>query len=64
MAALGHGLVGDSVYGYKSKLIGRQALHAWKLSFEFKGKMFEYVLPVPQDMKALMHALKQGQSFK
>ncbi|KKQ32383.1 MAG: Pseudouridine synthase [candidate division TM6 bacterium GW2011_GWF2_37_49] len=64
MAALGHGLVGDSVYGYKSKLIDRQALHAWKLSFEYNGKKFEYVQPVPEDMKTLLHNLKHGQSFK
>lgn len=64
MAAIGHGLVGDSVYGYKSKLIERQALHAWKLSFEYKGKKFEYTQPVPQDMKLLLYELRQGQSFK
>jgi 23S rRNA pseudouridine1911/1915/1917 synthase len=64
MAALGHGLVGDSVYGYKSKLINRQALHSWKLSFEYKGKKFDYTLPVPQDMKNLLQELKQGHAFK
>lgn len=64
MSALGHGLIGDSVYGYKSKLINRQALHAWKLSFEYKGRKFEYVQTVPQDIKLLLQSLRQGQSFK
>jgi 23S rRNA pseudouridine1911/1915/1917 synthase len=64
MSALGHGLVGDPVYGYKSKFIGRQALHSWKLSFEYKGKKFEYVQAVPQDMKLLLQDLRQGRSFK
>lgn len=64
MAAIGHGLIGDSVYGYKSKLIDRQALHSWKLSFEYKGKKFDYTLPVPQDMKTLLEKLKLGESFK
>ena len=64
MAALGHGLVGDASYGYKSKFIDRQALHAWKLSFEYKGKKFDYMTQVPNDMKLLLKKLKQGESFK
>lgn len=64
MAALGHGLVGDTLYGYKSRFIERQALHSWKLAFEYKGKKFEYSLPVPQDVKDLLKKLKQGESFK
>lgn len=63
MAAIGHGLVGDSLYGYKSKLISRQALHSWTLSFEYKGKKFNYQVPVPQDMKILLQKLKNGENF-
>jgi 23S rRNA pseudouridine1911/1915/1917 synthase len=63
MAAIGHGLVGDSVYGYKSRLIARQALHSWKLSFEYRGKAFNYQIPVPQDMKFLLKKLKSGEKF-
>lgn len=63
MAAIGHGLVGDSLYGYKSRLISRQALHSWRLSFEFKGKKFHYQIPVPQDMKILLQKLKSGENF-
>lgn len=63
MAAIGHGLVGDALYGYKSRLISRQALHSWKLSFEYKGKKFNYQVPVPQDMNILLQKLKSGENF-
>ena len=33
MAHLGHPILGDSLYGEKSQVIDRQALHALKLSF-------------------------------
>ncbi len=52
-AALGHSLVGDSVYGRASDLIARQALHAWQLSFTFKGQSFSYTAPLPDDLQAL-----------
>jgi 23S rRNA pseudouridine1911/1915/1917 synthase len=63
MAAIGHGIVGDTLYGYKSRLIARQALHSWKLSFEYRGKQFNYQIPVPQDMKILLKKLKNGEKF-
>lgn len=63
MAAIGHGLVGDSLYGYKSRLISRQALHSWNLHFEYRGKKFNYQIPVPQDMKILLQKLKSGENF-
>ena len=33
MSHIGHPLLGDTLYGHESKLIDRQALHAYKLSF-------------------------------
>ena len=33
MSYIGHPLLGDTLYGHESKLIDRQALHAYKLSF-------------------------------
>ena len=33
MSHIGHPLLGDTLYGHESKLINRQALHAYKLSF-------------------------------
>jgi 23S rRNA pseudouridine1911/1915/1917 synthase len=58
-AALGHGLLGDAVYGIKSKLIARQALHAWKMSFIFKEKEFSYEAPLPDDLKLMLDELEK-----
>ncbi len=58
-AAIGHGLYGDETYGIPTPLIDRQALHSWKLAFEYKGQQFNYSTPVPQDFKALLVTLSQ-----
>jgi 23S rRNA pseudouridine1911/1915/1917 synthase len=55
MAALGHTLLGDSVYGSSSPLIKRQALHSWQLMFEYQGKSYSYTCPLPDDMKQVVH---------
>ncbi|MFH1461466.1 MAG: RluA family pseudouridine synthase [bacterium] len=57
-AAIGHGLIGDDSYGYQSKLISRPALHAHKISFEYKGQKFEYKKEVPQDFEELLNNLE------
>lgn len=57
-AAMGHGLIGDNSYGSKSKLINRPALHAHKISFEYKNQKFEYKKEVPQDFEELLNKLK------
>ncbi len=58
--AIGHPLVGDSLYGFKKgkKTIRfhqkkRQMLHAWKLSFRhpWSGKRVEFKAPLPDDME-------------
>ena len=65
-AAIGHGLLGDTMYGIKSKFIKRQALHSWKLSFEFEvsnnsqEKHFSYSVPVPDDFRRLLFLLKDS----
>ena len=56
-AAIGHGVIGDEIYGYNSKFIDRQALHSWKMSFEFNEQKFNYLKPVPQDFSNLLKAL-------
>ena len=58
-AAIGHGLIGDDLYGYQSKLISRPTLHAWKLSFEYEGKMFNYHEIIPEDFKDLLICLNK-----
>src|SRR4029077_13713238 len=47
-ASIGHPIVGDGIYGKKSKHIKRQALHAYRLVFEFDGKQFDISKNVPE----------------
>jgi 23S rRNA pseudouridine1911/1915/1917 synthase len=57
LAEAGFPIVGDALYGTKGslhpELIGRQALHAWKLSFPHPrtGKVLRFQAPVPADFK-------------
>ncbi|MCK4650626.1 RluA family pseudouridine synthase [Candidatus Babeliales bacterium] len=53
-AAIGHGLLGDDMYGYISKFIQRPALHAHKLEFEFNSQKFNYSQNPPQDFEDLL----------
>ncbi|MCK4499285.1 RluA family pseudouridine synthase [Candidatus Babeliales bacterium] len=54
MAWLGHPIVGDAIYGQSSKqLINRQALHAYKCEFEYKGREYSYEAGMPEDIKKL-----------
>lgn len=57
-AAIGHGLLGDSLYGSKSKMIKRQALHSWKISFTFREKLYSYTCPLAEDFKKLIETLE------
>ncbi len=57
MAWLGHPLVGDFLYGVEDKtLIGRTALHSWKLELRqpLTDKVLNITAPVPQDMLNLL----------
>lgn len=63
-AAIGHGLIGDKTYGKPSDLIKRQALHAWKISFEHGGEKYAYHCPVPLDMKELLIFLHTKEQTK
>ena len=60
-SALGHPLVGDTVYGKKSKLIDRQALHAHTISFTFNDKQYSFSQDIPNDMDLLTKTLKPFQ---
>lgn len=55
--AMNHPILGDTVYGKKTLLIKRQALHAHKLSFTYKGVSYAFVAPLPADMHDLLSAL-------
>ncbi len=57
MAAIGHPLVGDWLYGTENHaLIDRPALHAAFLSVSHPvtGELLEYTAPLPTDMKQLL----------
>jgi 23S rRNA pseudouridine1911/1915/1917 synthase len=59
MAALGHPVIGDPVYGRRSPHIARQALHSWRLGFTAPstGEWLEVEAPPPADFTAAMLAL-------
>lgn len=59
MAYLGHPLLGDDLYGGTRELIGRQALHAVRLSVPHPRSKELIVLsePLPADMAALVDEL-------
>ncbi len=59
MAAIGHPIIGDSVYGTPSKLIARQALHAYAIQFEFDGKDYSITKDMPDDMQKLIEKLRK-----
>lgn len=59
LAAIGHPIIGDPIYGKKSKLIPRQALHAYGLSFQFEGKPYTFTKEPPADFQALLTALRK-----
>lgn len=61
LATLGHPIVGDPVYGHKSKSIKRQALHAQAISFTFDGTPFSFSNDVPDDFKSLLTTLRKEQ---
>lgn len=55
MSSIGHSLIGDSLYGYDSNLINRQALHCYKLQFihPINKKIMEFYSEIPLDFKKL-----------
>lgn len=55
MSSLGHPLAGDDLYGGGRQLIGRQALHAFRLAFVHprSGQRMEWTEPLPTDMSEL-----------
>ncbi len=60
LAAMGHPVVGDGVYGKRSPLVGRQFLHAWRLAFELpsSGRLVEFESPLPADLRRALESLR------
>jgi len=59
-AAIGHPIIGDYVYGKKIKTMPRQALHAYKLSFKFNGKQYEFAQEPPIDFQKKIEILRNN----
>lgn len=57
-AGIKHPLIGDTVYGAVSKLISRQALHAYSLEFNFLGQNYSFTCEAPQDIHDLIEKIK------
>jgi 23S rRNA pseudouridine1911/1915/1917 synthase len=59
LAAIGHPVAGDPVYGRRDKRVGRLALHAWQLSFDHPrdGERVRFRAPLPDDLVAAVEGL-------
>lgn len=62
-AYIGHPILGDDLYGNKSDLINRQALHSYYIKFIHPATMkpIEFKINLPKDMKSILpqNILKQ-----
>lgn len=58
LAAIGHPLVGDAIYGKASSLIKRHALHAHTLSFMFDDHQHTFKANIPEDMQSLLEKIR------
>ena len=68
LASVGHPVLGDRTYGGRSvrrveaePLIGRQALHAWRLAFShpIDGRPMAFEAPPPEDFQRALLSLKE-----
>jgi 23S rRNA pseudouridine1911/1915/1917 synthase len=59
LASLGHPIVGDIVYGKASKLVGRQFLHAWRLTLQhpISGIEMSFEAPLAPDLQKALKEL-------
>jgi len=57
-AAIGHPLLGDPVYGTKSKILNRHALHAYQLAFEYNQQNYIFTSPLEHDLQIILQQLK------
>lgn len=57
MSAIGHPLIGDTLYGETSNLINRQALHCYRLNFihPITQKAINLIANLPEDMILLIN---------
>ena len=57
MKSIGHPLIGDWLYNKDNKLLERQALHSYRLSFvhPITQKQLEFVSDIPDDMRGILN---------
>jgi 23S rRNA pseudouridine1911/1915/1917 synthase len=62
LAAVGHPVVGDRVYGRASPVVKRQFLHAYRLSFRHPvdGRPLGFESPLPEDLRRALGMLAAG----
>ncbi len=58
-----HPLIGDVLYGIPSKVIKRQALHAFSLAFEYKGQQYYFEKETPADFKKLLSVIEKTKTL-
>jgi 23S rRNA-/tRNA-specific pseudouridylate synthase len=60
LAAIGHPIVGDRVYGKPSPLVNRQFLHASRIAFTHPGtsERMEFEAPLPEDLTRALAILR------
>ncbi len=65
-ASIGHPILGDTLYGKRSELIGRQALHAFCMSFPhpMTGERLTTVAPVAGDILQAARSLGMSASLE
>ncbi len=55
-SALGYPIIGDAVYGSKSKVLHRHALHAHKLEFTYQDKFYSFTSELEADMQNIINS--------
>lgn len=63
-AALGYPLLADTLYGTKSKLLHRHALHAHKLEFEFQGTSYSFNSDLETDLEKVITSAEKLKESK
>jgi 23S rRNA pseudouridine1911/1915/1917 synthase len=60
LAAIGHPIAGDRLYGHASRDISRQFLHAWRIAFTHPrtGVRINFEAPIPPDLAAVLTRLR------
>jgi 23S rRNA pseudouridine1911/1915/1917 synthase len=60
LAAIGHPIAGDRIYGHAARDLPRQFLHAWRIVFTHPhtGERVEFEAPLPPDLLPVMERLR------